>query len=67
MARVTRKWKRLVAKWTKNLTGKKPVLDILRLPMTKETLLKMTPEERSLFLLLGYESAEAPSKRSAIC
>jgi quinol-cytochrome oxidoreductase complex cytochrome b subunit len=30
------------------------MLDILRLPMTKETLAKMTPEERSLFLLLGY-------------
>ena len=32
------------------------MLDILRLPMTKETLAKMTPEERSLFLLLGYAS-----------
>ena len=32
------------------------MLDILRLPMTKETLSKMTPEERSLFLLLGYAS-----------
>jgi hypothetical protein len=32
------------------------MLDILRLPMTKETLLKMTAEERCLFLLLGYAS-----------
>jgi len=32
------------------------MLDILRLPMPKETLAKMTPEERSLFLLLGYAS-----------
>src|SRR6201984_1955413 len=32
------------------------MLDILRLPMTKETLSRMTPEERSLFLLLGYAS-----------
>lgn len=34
------------------------MLDILRLPMTRETLLKMTPEERSLFLLLGYPQRE---------
>ena len=32
------------------------MLDILRLPMPKETLSKMTSEERSLFLLLGYAS-----------
>jgi hypothetical protein len=32
------------------------MLEILRLPMTKEILGKMTPEERSLFLLLGYAS-----------
>lgn len=32
------------------------MLDILRLPMPKDTLAKMTPEERSLFLLLGYAS-----------
>ena len=32
------------------------MLDILRLPMPKETLAKMTPQERSLFLLLGYAS-----------
>jgi hypothetical protein len=32
------------------------MLDILRLPMPKETLAKMTPDERSLFLLLGYAS-----------
>jgi hypothetical protein len=32
------------------------VLDILRLPIPKETLAKMTPEERGLFLLLGYAS-----------
>jgi hypothetical protein len=32
------------------------MLDILRLPITKETLQKMTPEERSTFLLLGYAS-----------
>ena len=32
------------------------MLDVLRLPMTKEILAKMTPEERSLFLLLGYAS-----------
>jgi hypothetical protein len=32
------------------------MLDILRLPMTKETLQRMTAEERSLFLLLGYAS-----------
>jgi hypothetical protein len=32
------------------------MLDILRLPMPKETLSKMAPEERSLFLLLGYAS-----------
>ena len=32
------------------------MLDILRLAMTKKTLSKMTPEERSLFLLLGYAS-----------
>jgi hypothetical protein len=34
----------------------KPVLDILQLSMPKETLAKMTTEERSLFLLLGYAS-----------
>ena len=32
------------------------MLDILRLPMPKETLSRMIPEERSLFLLLGYSS-----------
>jgi hypothetical protein len=32
------------------------MLHILQLPMPKETLAKMTPEERSLFLLLGYAS-----------
>jgi len=32
------------------------MLHILQLPMPKETLAKMTPEERSLFLLLGYVS-----------
>ncbi|UFZ03053.1 hypothetical protein LQG66_27965 [Bradyrhizobium ontarionense] len=32
------------------------MLNILRLPVTKEHLLKMTKEERSLFLLLGYAS-----------
>jgi hypothetical protein len=32
------------------------MLDILRLPMPKETLSKLTPEERSSFLLLGYAS-----------
>jgi len=32
------------------------MLDILRVPMPKETLAKMTPEERSLFLLVGYAS-----------
>jgi hypothetical protein len=32
------------------------MLEVLRLPMTKEALGKMTPEERSLFLLLGYAS-----------
>ncbi len=32
------------------------MLDILQLPMPKETFAKMTPEERSLFLLLGYAS-----------
>ena len=32
------------------------MLDILRLPITKEALMKMTPEERSMFLLLGYAS-----------
>jgi hypothetical protein len=32
------------------------MLEVLRLPMTKEVLGKMTPEERSLFLLLGYAS-----------
>ena len=32
------------------------MLDILQLPMPKDTLAKMTPEERSLFLLLGYAS-----------
>jgi hypothetical protein len=32
------------------------MLDILRLPMTKEILGKMTLEERGLFLLLGYAS-----------
>jgi hypothetical protein len=32
----------------------KRMLDILQLPMPKETLAKMTPEERSVFLLLGY-------------
>jgi hypothetical protein len=36
--------------------GAKPVLDILRLPMTKEILEKMTTEERGLFLLLGHAS-----------
>jgi hypothetical protein len=47
-------WKRYAAKWAnKRPAGTKPMLDILRLPMTKETLSKMTPEERSLFLLLG--------------
>jgi hypothetical protein len=50
-------WKRYAAKWAnKRPAGTKPMLDILRLPMTKETLSKMTPEERSLFLLLGYAS-----------
>jgi hypothetical protein len=32
------------------------MLRILQLPMTKEILGKMTAEERSLFLLLGYAS-----------
>jgi hypothetical protein len=32
------------------------VLDILRLPMTKDILGKMTPDERGLFLLLGHAS-----------
>lgn len=32
------------------------MLDILQLPMTKETLAKMSLEERTLFLLLGYAS-----------
>jgi hypothetical protein len=32
------------------------MLDILQLPMTKEVLGNMTPEERALFLLLGYAS-----------
>jgi hypothetical protein len=32
------------------------MLDILQLPMPKETFAKMTLEERSLFLLLGYAS-----------
>jgi hypothetical protein len=34
----------------------KPVLDILQFSMPKETLAKMTTEERSLFLLVGYAS-----------
>jgi hypothetical protein len=34
----------------------KPVLHVLQLPMTKEILGKMSVEERSLFLLLGYAS-----------
>jgi hypothetical protein len=32
------------------------MLDILQLPMPKDTLAKMTPDERSLFLSLGYAS-----------
>jgi len=32
------------------------MLDILRIPITKANLLKMSPAERSLFLLLGYAS-----------
>jgi hypothetical protein len=32
------------------------MLDILQLSIPKETLAKMTPDERSLFLLLGYAS-----------
>ena len=32
------------------------MLDILRIPITKADLLKMSPGERSLFLLLGYAS-----------
>ena len=46
----------IIAKFAKRPVRSKPMLDILRLPMTKETLAKMTPEERSLFLLLGYAS-----------
>ena len=30
------------------------MLTVLQLPMPKETFAKMTPEDRSLFLLLGY-------------
>jgi hypothetical protein len=52
VARVTSAWRWLAAKWKRA----RPMLDILRLPMPKETLSKMTPEERSLFLLLGYAS-----------
>jgi len=32
------------------------MLDILRLPTTKETSSKMTPEGRTVFLLFGYAS-----------
>jgi hypothetical protein len=52
-AKHARDW--LAAKWRRR-AGAKPMLDILRLPMAKETLAKMTAEERSLFLLLGYAS-----------
>ena len=33
-----------------------PMIDVLRIAVTKDDLLKMTAEERSLFLLLGYAS-----------
>jgi hypothetical protein len=51
-ARVKRAWRWLIAK------RKRPklMLDILQLPMPKETLTKMSAEERRLFLLLGYAS-----------
>ncbi len=32
------------------------MIDVMRIGLTKEHLLKMTPQERSLFLLLGYTS-----------
>lgn len=32
------------------------MIDVMRIELTKEHLLKMTPEERGLFLLLGYAS-----------
>ena len=32
------------------------MIDVLRIAVTKDDLLKMTAEERSLFLLLGYAS-----------
>jgi hypothetical protein len=56
MAWVKRVSQRIAAKFAKGPFRTEPMLDILRLPMTKETLAKMTPEERSLFLLLGYAS-----------
>jgi hypothetical protein len=53
---VRRAWEWISAKFAKRSARTKPMLDVLRLPMTKEILAKMTPEERSLFLLLGYAS-----------
>ena len=45
------------------------MLDILRLPMTKETLSRMTPEERSLFLFarLLLKSSQCPVEAGYHC
>lgn len=56
MAWVKHTWKRLSAKWAKKPAGTTPMLDILRIPITKSDLLKMPVAERSLFLLLGHAS-----------
>jgi hypothetical protein len=50
------RWPFCFAGWSRKVPSEFAMLEILQLPMPKDTLAKMTSEERSLFLLLGYAS-----------